>query len=371
MSAYIEPIRNALLFFPFLAFLFTLPYIFHQYHKYGSVLFRRVVIVYSFILYLTCIYFLVILPLPSIDSVKSLTTDWVQLTPFAFIKDIVLKSSFVINDPSTYLELVKEPYFYQAFYNILLTIPFGIYLRYYFKCSFPKTLCFTFLLTLFFELTQLSGLYGIYPRPYRLFDIDDLFLNTLGGIIGYGITPIFQKFLPTRDKLDELSYKKGTKISILRRGMAMWIDLFLVGLMTILFTMLGIETIFLQYIFSIIVVFMIIPTIKKGYTYGKKWMNIKIVTLNDETPKWYQYWIRYGILYLFLLPFPFYLLFLYSIWDSHIMWIVLTVLGIIFLIAFIHFCITIVTKKLFWYEKMSATKNQSMIVVEEETCEIL
>ena len=76
----------------------------------------------------------------------------------------------------------------QVFYNILLTLPFGIYLRYYFNCSFKKTFFCTFLLTLFFELTQLSGLYGIYPRPYRLFDVDDLFLNTLGGIIGYAIT---------------------------------------------------------------------------------------------------------------------------------------------------------------------------------------
>ena len=91
---------------------------------------------------------------------------------------------------------LKEEYFYQVFYNILLTIPFGIYLRYYFNCSFKKTFILTFLLTLFFEGTQLSGLYGIYPRPYRLFDVDDLFLNTLGGIIGYGVTPIFSHFLP-------------------------------------------------------------------------------------------------------------------------------------------------------------------------------
>ena len=371
MSAYIEPIRFAFLTFPFIAFLFTLPYIFHQYHKYGSILFFRVTIIYSFILYLTCIYFLVILPLPSIESVRNMTTEWVQLVPFAF----VLKSSFIWDDPSTYLEVLKEPYFYQAFYNILLTLPFGIYLRYYFNCSFKKTFFYTFLLTLFFELTQLSGLYGIYPRPYRLFDVDDLFLNTLGGIIGYVITPIFSHFLPNREKLDTLSYIKGKRISVLRRGMAVWIDLFLVSLLTTLFVMLGVENIFLQYVFSVIVIFMIVPTIRKGYTCGKKWMNIKIVTINDEVPCWYQYFIRYGILYLFLLPAPYYFIFFVSLLNhlsrhlKLVFWIVVLGFIIFAFVMFVHFLITLFTKKLFWYEKLSATKNSSTIEVEK--CEEL
>lgn len=375
MSAYIEPIRFAFLTFPFIAFLFTLPYIFHQYHKYGSVLFFRVTIIYSFILYLTCIYFLVILPLPSIESVRNMTTEWVQLVPFAFIRDFVLKSSFIWDDPSTYLEVLKEPYFYQAFYNILLTLPFGIYLRYYFNCSFKKTFFCTFLLTLFFELTQLSGLYGIYPRPYRLFDVDDLFLNTLGGIIGYAITPIFSHFLPNREKLDTLSYIKGKRISVLRRGMAVWIDLFLVSLLTTLFVMLGVENIFLQYVFSVIVIFMIVPTIRKGYTCGKKWMNIKIVTINDEVPCWYQYFIRYGILYLFLLPAPYYFIFFVSLLNhlsrhlKLVFWMVVLGFIVFAFVMFVHFLITLFTKKLFWYEKLSATKNSSTIEVEK--CEEL
>ncbi len=310
MGNYIESIRFAFFVFPIIALIFTLPYIFHQYHKFGSILFFRVAIVYSFILYLTCIYFLVILPLPSIETVKNLKTDYVQLVPFTFIKEFFLKSSFILSDPSTYLEAIKEPYFYQVFYNILITIPFGMYLRYYFNCSFKKTLLFSFLLTLFFEGTQLSGLYGIYPRPYRLFDVDDLFLNTLGGIIGYAVTPLFSRFLPDRDRLDQLSYQKGEHISTLRRGIAVWIDLFLVIFVNIIFIMLGIKSTLIQYTLSIILIFMVVPTIRGGYTFGKKWMNIKLVTLEGQKPIWYQYWIRYGILYLFLIPAPFYLLFI-------------------------------------------------------------
>lgn len=81
-----------------------------------------------------------------------------------------------------------------------MTIPFGMYLRYYYKCSLKKTFLFTLLLSLFFEFTQLTGLYGIYPRPYRLCDIDDLITNTLGGVLGYLIMGIVDDFLPTRDE---------------------------------------------------------------------------------------------------------------------------------------------------------------------------
>ncbi|MCG5648116.1 VanZ family protein, partial [Oliverpabstia sp. DFI.9.49] len=42
-----------------------------------------------------------------------------------------------------------------------------------------KTFILSFLLTLSFELIQRSALFGLYPRPYRLFDVDDLMINTL------------------------------------------------------------------------------------------------------------------------------------------------------------------------------------------------
>ena len=35
-------------------------------------------------------------------------------------------------------------------------------------------------IVIIFELTQLSGLYFIYPRSYRLADVNDLINNTVG-----------------------------------------------------------------------------------------------------------------------------------------------------------------------------------------------
>ena len=65
MSQYLEALRQAMVIYPIIVVLFTVPYIAWSYHKYGSVLSLRVLIVYSFLLYLLCVYCLVILPLPT------------------------------------------------------------------------------------------------------------------------------------------------------------------------------------------------------------------------------------------------------------------------------------------------------------------
>ena len=182
---YVESITTAFIAFPIIAFLFTIPFILYNYHKYGSIHFLRVFIIYTFILYLITIYFLVILPLPTFEEALKNTGPYINYIPFKFITDFIHETPFVWNDPSTYLSTITHSSFYVVVFNIVMFVPFGMYLRYYFKCSFKKTVLYSFLLSLFFELTQLTGLYFIYPNPYRLCDIDDLIQNTFGGILGF------------------------------------------------------------------------------------------------------------------------------------------------------------------------------------------
>ena len=94
-------------------------------------------------------------------------------------------------------------------FNIALLVPLGFYLRYYFRRRLFPSVLLALGVSLFFELTQLSGLYGIYPRAYRLFDVDDLICNTLGGFLGYVLTGPLMKVLPDRDGIDKRSYQKG------------------------------------------------------------------------------------------------------------------------------------------------------------------
>ena len=85
MQQYIFPIQSAIFMFPFLAALFTLPFLLVQYHRYGAVPIIRAVVVYSFILYLLCSYFLVILPLPDIEQVAKRTDPYINLYPYKII----------------------------------------------------------------------------------------------------------------------------------------------------------------------------------------------------------------------------------------------------------------------------------------------
>lgn len=130
MNTYLYAMKTAFLFFPVIAFLIMLPYIISQYKKYGSILISKSILLYSFILYLVVIYFLVILPLPPIEEVKNYTNNFVQLKPFYTFTHIEAYTSFQFSAISTYGILLKNSYFYQFLYNIFITVPFGIYLRY-------------------------------------------------------------------------------------------------------------------------------------------------------------------------------------------------------------------------------------------------
>ena len=265
MSLYLIPIQTALFVFPILAVILTIPYILHQYRHYGATLPLRILIVFSFIFYLLCCYFLVSLPLPPIEEVAHYTTPKMQLIPFASLKDISLTTSFVWDDPTTYLTALNEFSVLQVLFNIFMTMPFGIYLHYYFEYSFKKTMLCSFLLSLSFECLQLSGLFFIYPRPYRLFDVDDLITNTLGGVIGYGLTPIVAHFLPSREKLDERSYHKGMRVSAMRRMFAFAIDIIVTLILYIMISfLLPLRFHFYGYLIIILLLYFIVPCLSKG-----------------------------------------------------------------------------------------------------------
>ena len=291
MEVYLESIKTAFLIFPFLAFLITLPYLLLQYHKYGSVPLIRSSIVYTFILYLLTAYFLVILPLPSKEEVLMMPTKIPQLIPFDFIGDFVE----VFKETSGVLSFLKSPIVYTTLFNIAITIPFGIYLRYYFKKKWYTTIIYTFLLSLYFEITQLTGLYGLYPKAYRLFDVDDLIINTLGGLIGYLITPIVTIFLPDREEIDKISYKRGKVVSIYRRFLAFLIDIFIFAtIMFIILVLSNFNDFILPLIITTTLYYIILPTIT-SHTLGKYLVKIKLESKNKY--KHLSIFIRQVILY--------------------------------------------------------------------------
>ena len=309
MATFSYAIKTAIILFPLVALVFTIPYIIYQYHKYGSINSYRSLVVYSFLLYLMVAYFLVILPLPSIEKVSQMTTPSYNLIPFQFVSEILSLSSFSVSDFATYFPTLKNPVVYESVFNIFLTVPFGVYLHYYFEFDFKKTVFYTFCLTLFFELTQLSGLYFIYPRGYRVFDVDDLLLNTFGGIIGYLLAFIPLKFLPNRQELDEESLEKGKEVGIGKRLVTFGIDLICYGIFLfgcIYFCHKHItfwkEASIIIFILWSLFYFVALPVILKGKTLGMKFFHLEFSSVKKVT--WYRIFSYYfwGVIFYILLP---------------------------------------------------------------------
>lgn len=223
-----------------------------------------------------------------------------QLRPFTFISDTLKETRVVWSEPASFMHLFKERAFLQALFNIFLTIPAGVYLRYYFRKGLGATLLFSLGLSLFFELTQLTGLYGIYQCPYRLFDVDDLMLNTLGGIIGYWITPILAAFLPKTENLDKDVELDKMTVGFIRRGIAYIFDNIIIGIATSILSMIvsassavvlqttdigSLEKSFINafsFVIVIMIYFMVIPTVTGGRTLGKWITRIHVIADHRE-----------------------------------------------------------------------------------------
>ena len=147
-----------------------------------------------FFLYLCCVFALVFLPLPDMKEAANLTYKF-QLIPLHSMVDVA-------KAPTAFNIL-------QVAFNVVMTIPFGMSLRYYFKMSSKKVLLLSLALTAFIEIGQLTGLYFMFQGSYRLFDVDDLICNTLGGMFGYAAVcktenSFLRVLLPELSKFDKV-----------------------------------------------------------------------------------------------------------------------------------------------------------------------
>lgn len=286
MSPYIEPIKLSLIIFPLTAMMFTFPFAVFEFRKHGSITWRRTLILFSFMYYLCAAYFLVILPLPEANSVHTSAKDMMNLIPFQFVKDIMKAWAFNVSQPKSILKSLLSPAVLQVAFNVLLIFPFGVYLRLYFGKTMKQTLLFSFLLSLFFECTQLSGLYFIYPGPYRLFDVDDLFLNTLGGFLGFISAHGFRPLIPTQEVLYQESISQMEHVSLIKRWVVFIIDIIVIDLLHtvisgLLFAIgltqlpdLGIRSVvFMTY-------FMIFQGVA-GQTLGERFLHVKCETQSE------------------------------------------------------------------------------------------
>ncbi|MGL4773620.1 MAG: VanZ family protein [Clostridium sp.] len=293
MSAFTQPIAVSTVLFPMVFIITIIPYIIYISIKYKGISKFKAFIIYSFIFYGMTAFLLTMLPLPVVD--KQVYSQTSQLMPFNFIRDIAKEANIDAFNVKAVFQVLTGRAFLQVFFNVILTIPLGVYIRYLFKKDIKTTVLICFLASLFVEVTQLTGIFGLYEHPYRLFDVDDLMLNTLGGVVGFYIEPIFKLVLPSLSEIDN-KYENFDKLaSFTKRGVAFALDWLLFN-----FLFISDNTGFTKYIIFTFAYFIIIPYITKGITFGGFIMGIRIKTLKGNLDL-ISLTKRYGIIiYLFI-----------------------------------------------------------------------
>ena len=314
---------------PFVALIFALPYTVYKYVRTRSVDVWKCTYLYIFCLYFLCAYFVTWLPLPTAKTFASLKpmSEFIQLVPFQSFLDIERKT--LVRDLAIIL------------FNVALTMPLGYFFRELFHISLKKAVLAGFLVSLLYELTQLTGLFFIYPRAYRIFDVDDLIINTLGAYLGYVVAPLISRLLPRVSDTKNLRLVQGSEVAFAQRAIASAIDFLLVlsGSVLVIVCVPALQSpmtshdslmrfpAFFALFMTIAVVYSLVLG---GRTLGYRLAGLRLMGNNREA-NWLQCVLRTLLMYICVFSIPFWVLFFMSIYTEYtgaksILWVLISAL---------------------------------------------
>jgi glycopeptide antibiotics resistance protein/uncharacterized RDD family membrane protein YckC len=154
---------------------------------------RHALLAAASLVYALAVVAYALLPLPDVDAgfcASRIATAGPQLHPLQFLSDIRTEQV-----RAGVRGLFGNPAVLQVAFNVALFVPLGALVRYLGRRSVVVTTLAGFAVSLFIEVTQLTGNWFLYPCPYRLFDIDDLIANTAGALVGAVAAPLL-RFVP-------------------------------------------------------------------------------------------------------------------------------------------------------------------------------
>ncbi|WP_084106417.1 VanZ family protein [Demequina sp. NBRC 110056] len=160
-----------------------------------------------------------VFPLPEPETLECsgrALEDYWQLDPSASLVDAgrALASSGPLAGPVL-----------QVVLNVALFMPFGFFALLASQWSWARVTLASAAMSLLIEVTQGTGVYGLYPCPYRLFDTSDLIVNTAGGALGAALAALAMRRWPRAiDPPRDVEERPGT----LRRTLAVAFDLLFV-----------------------------------------------------------------------------------------------------------------------------------------------
>lgn len=206
LGSFSQSFMLAVMLWPFVSFLLTLPIVAVIYHRNRRMSFMSAFTAYVAVLYALGLIAFTMYPMPDDPAAYCLTHHLgPQLDLFKFIEDAQSGLYGV-------LQLVM---------NIVLFLPLGFMLGRWAGWRFWQTAGTGLACSIFIETTQLTGIWGLYPCAYRYFDVDDMLTNTIGAMLGYAIAVLYTKLVPKRAKQLEGT---NTHPGFVHRAVALMID---------------------------------------------------------------------------------------------------------------------------------------------------
>jgi glycopeptide antibiotics resistance protein len=186
VEGYAISIALAFVVFPFVALVALFPYVAAQYRRRGRLGFGQVLLASAFAIYAVGLVLLVNLPIPSFSGDFCATkashaqTHWGQT--FDDMRHWARGGKLLLGNPA----------FEVRVFNVALFVPLGMFLRHLFGRGVVVTVIIGFAVSLAVELTQLTAVWGLFPCSWRTFDVDDLWSNTLGALVGALAAPVLR-----------------------------------------------------------------------------------------------------------------------------------------------------------------------------------
>jgi glycopeptide antibiotics resistance protein len=156
------------------AVLAFVPFVAISYRRRGGLTLGRTALWASAAVYFWAIWTYTLIPMPESDSYRC---RGVNLRPFEFIDDI--RAAVAVSG-----RYLTDPVVLQVALNVLLFLPLGFFLRVLGGRGILIAGVTGFAISAIIETTQLTGVWGLFPCAYRVFDVDDLIANTSGALLG-------------------------------------------------------------------------------------------------------------------------------------------------------------------------------------------
>lgn len=238
-ATYLLPVTTAISVFPIIALLVVLPAAVVSYRRRGRAGGWTTLVFYAFLFYLLAAFMQTVIPLPRDPAAYCAGQTYAsdpQLRPFYFVEVVQQRIS-----GQSLGALLHNPTLWSTGLNVVLLLPLGFFLRYLVGTRFLPAVALGFGASLIFELTQLTGLWFIYPCAYRLFSVDDLILNTFGAALGWLLAGPVGRLLPALEP-DRERRRYAARVTASRRLFALVTDL--VGFTVLVGFVLGLVVLF-------------------------------------------------------------------------------------------------------------------------------